>query len=359
MIINLKDSKRQSILTDQFYRTWLLLIIVGLLGFCAGSATADTLRLKDGSILFGQITKMVDNKVSIKTSFAGELSIPFSEVSGIESMESKPVHLKDGTVIQGTIRTPNTGQIEVIRTQDQTVVPVKTEEITSIAPPAPTGPPPVKWQGEIVGNMSITDGNSETTAVGISGDFKRRAEEDRITLRAGYYYSETHGDSIRDDQFAFGKYDYFFNKKLFGYLNSRIDRDAIKDLENRTTGGIGLGYQFIEKDYLKMYGEGGLSYVNENYGGSSDDTSYVAGRAAFNAEWWIIKEKLRFTENTELLFSLDNTDDWIAINEAGLTWNWTERWSTQAGVRFEYDNTPAKGQKEADTKYTLGVGYSF
>ncbi|MDX9753834.1 MAG: DUF481 domain-containing protein [bacterium] len=325
----------------------------------SGWAQADTVRLKDGSILFGQITKMVDGKISITTSFAGELAIPATEVTGIESMESKPVHLKDGTVIQGTIRSTGTTQMEVIRTEDQTIVPIQAEEITAIAPPAPAGPPPVKWKGEIVGSMAITDGNSETTAIGISGDLNRRTEEDRINLRAGYYYSETHSDSIRDDQFASGKYDYFFNEKLFGYLNTRIDRDAIKDLENRTTGGLGLGYQFIEDDTWKIFGEGGLSYVNENYGNSADDSSYVAGRAAVSFEWWIVKEKLRFTETSELLLSLDDTDDWISINEAALTWKWNERWSSNAGIRYEFDNTPARGQEEGDTKYTLGVGYSF
>ena len=187
----------------------------------------------------------------------------------------------------------------------------------------------------------------------------KRAEDDRIGLRAGYFYTEDDGKGTRDDQFLFGKYDYFFSKQLFAYLTSRLDRDAIRDLNLRTTGGAGAGYQFIENDTLDLFGEMGLSYVNEDFVNDFDDQSYVAGRVAGHFGWWILKDRLRFTEDLEVLLGIEDVDDWFAISESALTWKWTEQWSANAGIRFEYDNTPATGFDRADTKYTVGIGYSF
>ena len=92
-----------------------------------------------------------------------------------------------------------------------------------------------------------------------------RERNRRITLKGGYFYQKDDDETTRDDQYILGKYDYFFTEKLFGYLNTRLDRDSMKELKLRTTGGAGLGYQFLETDIYNLYAEGGISYVNEDF----------------------------------------------------------------------------------------------
>jgi putative salt-induced outer membrane protein YdiY len=338
-------------------RQCLLSLIV--IAICSTASYADKVSLSDGSIIMGDITSVSDGKVKIKTSFAGDIEFPMGEVVSIETTEAKPVHLSDGSVIQGTIEMKGPNQMEVVRKKGETGFKIDTTEIQAINPPPPPPPKKVKWVGSVVGNLAITDGNSDTKGIGISANMNRRTIEDRINLRAGYFYSENNQIGSRDDQFVVGKYDYFFNKKLFTYLTSRLDRDVIRDLDMRTTAGAGLGYQFIEDELYNLFGELGLSYVNEDYGNSIDDDSYVAGRTALHFDWWILKDRLKFTEDLEIFLGIEDLDDWFAISESGLVYKWTDQWSANAAIRFEYDNTPATGFKSTDTKYILGVGYSF
>jgi hypothetical protein len=333
------------------------LMILVLTGFLTlPTAWADKVTLNDGSVIMGTVTKMVDGKIHIKTNFAGNITISATEVSGVETQETMPVHLSDGSIIHGTVKISDEGGIEVIRTEGDIKIPVQPENISAIAPPKPEPP---KWHGNIIGNLAITDGNSENKGFGISMDFAKRAENDRIGIRGGYFYSSTQGVGTRDDQYLTAKYDYFFNQKLFGYMNTRLDRDSIKDLELRTTAGTGAGYQILEDDTYTLSGEAGLSFVNETYANSIDDETYLAGRASASFIWWIVEDKLQFEEIAEILLSLDDRDDWIGISDSAITWKFNSRWSSQAAVRFEYDNTPATGQKETDTKYSVGIGYSF
>jgi len=334
------------------------LALAGLLVLSVRVAEADTLRLRDGSVLVGQIERMVDQKMTVRTASAGELTIPFAEVMAFETEKAKPVHLTNGTVLEGTLRFGEDGMLQVIRA-DGGPRTVSTSDLEAIDLPRPPETPSVAWNAELVGNLAVTDGNSDTKALGLSGHLQRRTEEDRATLRGGYHYSEDQDRSSRDDQFASAKYDYFFQTRWFGYLNGRFDRDVIKKLKNRTSVGVGTGYQFLETERLKMFGEGGLSGVRTRYQNGTEDADYPAARVAFNAEWWIIKDQLRFTENAEALFRLDDTDGWLAISETGLSWHLTDKWSAQAGIRYEYDNAPARGEKQADTKYSLGIGYSL
>jgi len=138
-----------------------------------------------------------------------------------------------------------------------------------------------------------------------------------------------------------------------------LDRDAIRDLRLRTTGGAGIGYQFLENETWDVFNEVGISYVNEDFDLDEDDETFVAGRGAFHIGWWIIQEKLEFVEDAELLFSVQDLNDWFAISDSSLTWYWSERWSSEASLRYEYDNTPATGKKNWDLNVTLGLGYSF
>ncbi|MBD3265995.1 DUF481 domain-containing protein [bacterium] len=320
---------------------------------------ADKVTLSDGSVIMGTVDKMMEGKLYISTKFAGDIAIAASEIQGIEMKETKPVHLSDGSIIKGTVQISEQGAMEVVRTEGDVKFPVQPENVKAIAPPPPPTPTPPQWKGNIIGDLSITEGNSETKGIGLSADATKRSETDRIILRGGYYYSENEGEGTRDDQFIAAKYDYFFDKHLFAYGNTRLDRDAIKELQLRTTGGGGVGYQFLETEKYNLFGETGLSYVHEDYDLDADDATYLAGRAAADFSWWIIQEKLQFQEIAEILLSLDETDDWIGISESNLTWKWTDRWSSRAGIQLEYDNTPATGQDELDTKYTLGIGYSF
>ncbi len=315
--------------------------------------------MKDGSVLVGKVTQIVDQTLYISTQFAGDLEIPLEHVEMLNTEESLPVHLSDGSVIVGTVKESDNGQIVVQHEQTQTEFQVNPSDIQAINPPQPTPTPKPKWKGKIVGSLSSTDGNSDTLGGSFTTELTKRSEADRITLRGGYFYEEDNGEGTRDEQFVFGKYDYFFNQKMFGYLNSRLDRDSIKDLQLRTSGGVGAGYQFIENETWNIFSETGLSYVNEDFELDADDATYVAGRAAFHAGWWIVQEKLQFEEDAELLLGIEDIDDWFAISDSSLTWYWSERWSSQAALRYEYDNTPATGKKNWDLNVTLGLGYSF
>lgn len=52
----------------------LLLIIITAAFLIAGISLADEIRLKNGDKLTGQIVRMQEDKLILKTSYAGELS---------------------------------------------------------------------------------------------------------------------------------------------------------------------------------------------------------------------------------------------------------------------------------------------
>jgi hypothetical protein len=131
------------------------------------------------------------------------------------------------------------------------VVPVAggTAQIIALKDVAQINPPPVKWTGSLTANGLVTRGNSHTDNLGLTVNAVRRAEKDRITLGAGYYYGrEKDRDTDEaittiDNWFVLGKYDYFLTKKFYLYGAVRAEQDGIADLNLRLTASGGVGYQ--------------------------------------------------------------------------------------------------------------------
>jgi len=318
-------------------------------------AAADQVTVKNGSVIIGDILHMTDGKLKMKTEFAGEIEIPWEQVTSIKTAEPLPVELGEEGTLTAVLESPEPGKAEIIAASEDVTGTVELARVTAINPPPP---PPIKWTGSIVGAYSKTTGNSHNTVATVKADTRRRTEKDRITVGFLWNYKEDENGLTERNVMFDTKYDYFFNEKLFGYGNLRLENDKFKDLRVRTSAGAGLGYQFVETKRVDFSVEGGVSYVNEDFYVAEDD-DFVAGRLASDFDAWIIEEWLRFLQSTSWLVNLSDTGDWLLYTDTSLRLKITKDWSASAGLIYNYESQPAPGTAKADTTYLLGLAYEF
>jgi putative salt-induced outer membrane protein YdiY len=224
-------------------------------------------------------------------------------------------------------------------------------------------PPPVKWTGAIAANGLMTRGNSNTENIGITVDASRRAEIDRITFGASYLYGRQKDpdtnvrSTTTDNWFLFGKYDYFFSKKFYAFLSSRVERDRIAELKLRFTPAGGVGYQWIEKPNMNFLTEAGLAWVYEDFE-NADSADHFALRLAYHFDKKL-NDKVNFFHNLEYLPSIEEISDFNLNTDAGVRVTMTKNMFTEFKVEWKHDNEPAPGAAENDLRYILGVGWAF
>lgn len=334
-------------------RAWKL----GFIGICilCISASGDEVRTKDGSVILGEVVSLTEGKLKFKTTFAGEIEIPWDQVIQILTEKPLPVHMGEEGILNATLRSPEPGQVEVVSASEVVTGTIDLTRITGINPPPP---PPVAWHGSIVAAYSKTTGNTENMTGLLKADAKRRTEKDRLTFGALWRYREEEGELAERNTSFLGKYDFFVSEKLYTYGNLRLDNDKFKDLRLRTSVGGGLGYQFVETKRADFSAETGLSYVHESYY-EADDEDFVAWRAAYAFDYWLIQDLLRFLHNLEWLQSLDETDDWLVNTDATLRLKISDRWSANGSVIYTYDNVVPPGTEKEDVIYALGLAYEF
>lgn len=77
--------------------TLLIMVTVGF--FIAGNSLADEVRLRNGDKLTGQVVRIETDKLILKTTYAGEITIAWKEVASIGTDDSVKVVLKDETTV--------------------------------------------------------------------------------------------------------------------------------------------------------------------------------------------------------------------------------------------------------------------
>jgi putative salt-induced outer membrane protein YdiY len=317
---------------------------------------ADQITFKNGDKLSGKVLSMDAGKIKIKTDMAGEVTVEMDKVQTFTTDEPLEVRTSDGQTIRGQVRGLENDQLQLADNQVVPMVAVKQ-----------FNPAKEEWSGSVLATGSISRGNTDTEDLGvdIQAQLRRTAlpNNDRTTLAGEYNFGRQKdpatGDKTTstDNWMAEGKYDRFWNPKLYGYVNMKVEHDRIADLNYRLSPGIGLGYQWIETPDMHFQTEAGFAYVYEDYISSGND-DHVALRLAYHFDKRL-NERLSVFHNLEYLPAIEDPGDYNLTTDAGIRADLTQAFFTEFKLEWKRDSTPAPDADKNDLSYILGVGWRF
>jgi hypothetical protein len=158
-----------------------------LLCFCAASAVADQVTLKNGDRLSSTIVKTDDDKLEMKSEFAVDVKLPWSAIGAIVSAESLHIALKNGQTIVGVVTTKDekfevaaaTGSVEAPKAE---VVAVRNNAEQDVYMRLEHPRIIDLWAALLDTGLSLTRGNSESTSFALTGKAARTAKRTKISL---------------------------------------------------------------------------------------------------------------------------------------------------------------------------------
>jgi putative salt-induced outer membrane protein YdiY len=325
---------------------------------CIQTGYGDEIHLKNGDRLTGKIVKLVDGKLVIKSDVAGEVTVELSNIQTLSSDEPITVNLKDGTGLTQKIMISQAGRFSIAGDETIKAQEFAVGDIVSINPPIP------KWTGNVSAGITSTHGNTKTESITGSANLKKRTDKDRTTITADYARGKQDDPdtgeevTIEDWWRARAKYDYFFSKKMYGYLDGRYEKDAVAELDRRVTVGIGSGYQWIESANMNFSTELGLASLYEKYNNQTDSSSEISAQLGYNFDKKL-RKNLSFIHDLTYYPALSKFSDYYLTTTAELRSNFTKTLFMNVKAILDYDATPAIGSHRTDVKYFLGLGYSF
>ena len=330
-----------------------MMMITFLLG---GGASADEIWLKNGDRIKGTVVTMEAEKLIFKTSYAGDIAIAWSEITNITTDAPVKVIFADGTSAQGMILSGEGGKISMKSEQMETPLTFGMAQVMGMNPPPPG--PSVKLSGRVNIGISITDGNTDTKTYYGDAELVARSEKNRFTLGGRYNRAVDSGKTTTDNQTGYIKYDHFLTDKWYFLANAAGTKDSFKDLNLRSTAGLGMGYQVFETETTNLSFELGVNYVNEDYI-VADDDSYAAGRWAVNFDHLLYEDFIQFFHNHVGLMSLKNSSKTSIMSQTGFRFKIYQGLNATAQVNVDWDNAPSPGVENTDTTYLFTLGYRF
>jgi len=310
-----------------------MLCLAGL----AQSIYADEIIFINGDRLTGKIDHVLEGKLVFKSDVIGKVTI---EMSKIQTFSTEFAIAGAGTV----------------KAQAFDI-----SAISSINPPPKPEP---KWTGNISAGLTSTHGNTKTDNISASANLSKRTEKDRTQLSADYVRARQKdpdtGEKNTTENWwrSKAKYDYFFTKKLYGYLDGRYEKDAIAQLDRRMIVGGGGGYQWIESEDMNFSTEAGLASLYEKFDNQTESNSEISVQAGYNFDKRLMKN-VKFIHELTYYPSIEKFSDYFLTSTAEVRANFTETMFTNFKVIFNYDATPAIGTGATDVKYIWGIGYNF
>lgn len=324
----------------------------------------DVVTLKDGSVIYGEVIEMTGGLLQIKSSMASDIiKVKWAEVSKLVVSHPIPFHLKEGTVLVGTVEEGDPGTVKLKTGPLGSTMTVPMDVITQVNPVVQ---PPVIYTGSLNAGYSQATGNSHLLNISALGDLVARSEQLRLTLLGRYVYGDDAGSILTRNARGTIKLDFFITKRLFWYASAFFENDRLQNLKLRTAISSGAGYQWIERgdsDGLfkdaTFYTEAGPAYFNEDFLDPAPDKASFRGRVAMKLDWPLLDGRITLYHYDEIFPSLQNFSDFYFTMDNGLRLKIFGGLTSGFQVTTRYNNRPPAGTTDTDNLYLLTLGYAF
>lgn len=321
-------------------------------------ARGDVLTLKNGDRLSGTVLGKDGTSVKIRTSYAGEISVRWSDVEGIATEQPVHIILSDESSLKGMLLQAGRGRVRVKAGEIIETAPFDLAKLSFINPPPEVSGQGVKVIGHVSVGVTVARGNTRNQDARLEGEWIARARDNRITVGAAFNQSEDNGRDTASNGRGSLKYDHFLSKRWYMYVNGSAERDRFKDLDLRTSLGGGMGYQFHEGEGLSLSAEGGLTYVNDDHRVAVDE-GYASARWALRYGQALWRGRLHAFHDQELLVSLDDADDMFLRTQTGLRFPLTQQLVGSIQLNLDWDRTPSPGKSSTDRTVLFTMGYRW
>jgi putative salt-induced outer membrane protein YdiY len=329
--------------------------------------------LKNGDRLSGAILKNDGKKLTIKSEFAGDVTVPWEAVTGLTSTAPLHVELKDGQRIVGSVNLPTDGTTLAVTTKETGAVSASRESIKSIRSAEEQASYDAEidryrnprlidlWAGFLDVGFATTQGNAKTTSFTVGASANRVTSRDKISVAYTSLFASSNA-SGRNLTTADAKrggigYDLNLNRNWFAFGLVDLESDKFQNLDLRFSPAGGLGGHLIKREDTLLDLRVGMSANREFFSNGLNRTS---GEILVGQEY-VRKFTKTFSWNEKLVFYPNVTDSGnYRMNFDTSVISTIRRWlSWQLTASDRFLSNPVQGRKKNDVLLTTGLRVTF
>ena len=332
----------------------------------SASLAADQVVLKNGDVITGAIVKKNGAKLTIKSEFLGEVTMPWTSVKSIRSDAPVTVELPGGERIAGKLSTAGEN-LEVT-----TDLGVKQEALSTVGDmrnPAEQHTwerlqhPGVLelWTGFFDTGLAVARGNARTDTLTNSFTATRITRNDKVTVNFSQIYGTATvnnvSSAVANAMRGGWSYDHTLTGRFFVSTLNDYEHDVFQNLDLRFVVGAGVGLNAIKGERTSLALSTGSDYEHENFfDGLNRNSAEVNFGDTFTHKF---TSTVNLTQSFRYFVNLSEAGEYRVNFDMGAVTNLRKwlGWHVTASDRFL--SNPVFGRQRNDMLLSTGFRLSF
>ena len=325
-------------------------------------AHADSVVVRNGDLLSGTVRHMSSGSLTIESSYAGTVTLPWGEVATLTTDKPVILILKQAEAPErGVLEQSDSGSF-LLQPQDASMPPQKIElsSVLFLNPTPSESGSGVEYKRHLNLAGSRTQGNSIGASAAFEGELDARAKTYRYALRGTANQTRIGGETVSSNWLLSGHHDRFvLDQKHFQYVRASAQRDRFRDIRLRAALGGGYGWQLIDSELTELSLRGGLDLVAVEHYGASGRDRYPALGWGIQFSHWLWQHRLKLFFDQDGYWGLGGSAEVTVRTRGGLRVPIAQGLVATAQLDVDWDRHPAPGVKPTDSTLMLGVGYEW
>lgn len=328
---------------------------------------ADTVRLDNGSLLVGEITAIRQGKVSLKTDFAGTLSVPLERIAALQTTGPLRVAVRQHGETTGTLAIEE-DKLEI--SGPETLLVAAKSDLVAAGPanqplerktPAPAPPPAdPRWGYEASVAYRARTGNTENTRLHLGAAAEKKWDKKTLKFYATWLHAENRNRTTENELIGGADFERQLNERFLWYARTELEQDEIEQIDLRATLASGIGWYAVRNDSREVRLRSGLQYRWESYDHATpDDSSFgleLGARHVWKASPWG-----RLVNDVVYSSDFEDWADYRIVHESSfdIPLARSRHWRLRLGLSHEYNNQVAPKIERLDTSYFLRLVFNW
>jgi len=344
------NRKKHTVLLQLFAALCLVLLSLN------SNAQHDSLVLKNGNIIVGELKSLDKGVITIETDYSdNDFTIEWSGIKEIYVRSMFLITLEDGTRINGKFESVSRGDTINITDADGKQTQTVHDDIVYLK-----GLKSDFWSrvhASIDVGLSISKANNlkqynVRSAVGYLAD----------KWLVDLYYNDTRSsqDSVADTKRteAGASYTYFLPRDFYavGSLSTLSNTEQALELRLNAKAGVGKYFIHTNRSYLGV--GGGLSLNNESFTNGTPKRTSLEGYFGGEVNLFDIGD-FSLLSNIYFYPSFTESGRWRTDFKLDTKYDLPLDFYIKLGLTLNYDNKPAVVGKETDYVYTFSIGWEL
>lgn len=317
---------------------------------------ADTLWLKNGDRVTGQIELLEGGYLIINTELAGRLRVPVKNISTFASDNALLIKSEGDAERALSVEASEEPGTILVRNGGPQAVPLQISAIQQLLEPKPLIADWV-WEGNARAALDIKNNATEQRDLDLAFNTEARHGDWRHAV--GGEFERDYRDDVKSRHQWSTDYDvsWFFDEQWFWQTSLNYQRDHINEIERRRQYGMGPGYEWWNDALGRFQTSARVDHVKlDNRDGSSRNFN------ALGLEWdlrrFLFGKRFEFFHNAETLIPDDPSVNFVVDAEAGVRYLLTSWASLSLLTEWDYLNGNSQ-ESVNDTRYRFGLGVNW